>query len=77
MYDDGAQAAYLSSATPTGPLGCTFVSYENEDSIAAKGVYAKAKGLGGTIVWTINQAHRAADDVDPDALPGTTFSAFR
>jgi chitinase len=77
MYDDGAQAAYLSSVTPVGPQGCTFVSYENPESIAAKGAYAKARGLGGTIVWTINQAHRAADDADPDALLGTTFSAFR
>jgi chitinase len=76
-YDDVAQAAYLSSATPVGPQGCTFVSYETGDSIAAKGAYAKAKGLGGTIVWTVNQAHRAADDPDPDALLGKTFSAFR
>ena len=77
MFDASAQAAYLSSATPIGPQGCTFVSYENADSIAAKGAYAKAKGLAGTIVWTINQAHRAADDPDPDALLGRTFAAFR
>ena len=59
MYDAAAEAAYLSAATPTGPQGCTFVSYEDSQSIIEKGAYVKAKGLGGTIVWTINQGYRA------------------
>ncbi len=77
MYDGVAEAAYLSSATPQGAQSCTFVSYETADSIRAKGAYARSKGLGGTIVWTINQAHGASDYPEPDGLLGETYAAFR
>jgi chitinase len=77
LYDGAAEAAYLSSDTPQGPQSCTFVSYETAGSIAAKGAYARATGLGGTIVWTINQAHRAADHLDADGLLAETYAAFR
>jgi chitinase len=77
MYDAVAEAAYLSSATPAGAQGCTFVSYETGDSIRAKGAYARSKGLRGTIVWTINQAHGAADHPEADGLLAETFAAFR
>ncbi len=76
-YDTVAEAAYLSSDTPEGPENCTFVSYETADSVAAKGAYARSMGLGGTIVWTINQAHRAPDFGDPDGLLAETSAAFR
>ncbi len=76
-YDDLAEAPFLSSDTPQGPQACTFVSYETARSIAAKGAYARSKGLGGTIVWTINQAHGAVDHVTPDGLLEETFAAFR
>ncbi|HEU4534615.1 MAG TPA: glycoside hydrolase family 18 protein, partial [Polyangiaceae bacterium] len=57
-WDDAAKAPFLTFAQPTGPRGCTFVSYEDEASLAAKGAYVKANGFGGAIVWNINQGHR-------------------
>ena len=77
QYDGSADSAYLSSPTPQGPKGCNFVSYETTESITAKGAYARTKGLGGTIVWTINQAHGAIDHTHPDGLLEETFAAFR
>lgn len=52
-WDSEAVVPYLSFSSPKGPEGCTFLSYEDEESIAAKGAYAKEMGLGGTIIWTI------------------------
>ena len=56
-WDDVAKQAYLSSSGGLGPLDCNLVSYEDAESIVAKGAYARANGLGGTIVWTIGQGH--------------------
>lgn len=56
-YDAAAAAGYLSFATPHGPESCTFVSYEDETSIAAKGAYVASHGLGGAIIWAINEGH--------------------
>jgi chitinase len=76
-YDSVAQAPYLGFSSPRGPQKCTFVSYENADSIKAKGAYARSQGLGGAIVWTINQAHtRNAPAGQRDALLRTTRTAF-
>jgi chitinase len=58
-YDAIAAAPYLSFASATGPQGCGFVSYEDEQSLADKGAYVKAQALGGAIVWTINQGYVA------------------
>jgi chitinase len=43
--------------TPPGWSGppITWVTYEDEASIAAKAAYVKAKGLGGVIIWTLNE----------------------
>jgi chitinase len=57
QWDDTAKATYLSFGSATGPSGCGFVSYEDEQSIAEKAAYAKAEGLGGAIIWTINQGY--------------------
>ena len=56
-WDAAARVPYLSFGAPAGPQSCTFVSYEDEESIAAKGAYVREKGLGGTIIWTIGQGH--------------------
>jgi chitinase len=56
-WDAAAGVPYLTFSTPTGPNGCNFVSYEDEQSIAAKGDFARARGLGGAIVWTIAEGH--------------------
>ena len=45
FYDSVAQAPYLSFASPFGPYNCTFLSYEDETSIAAKGQFAQDRGL--------------------------------
>jgi chitinase len=57
QWDASASVPYLSSAAPIGAAGCNFVSYEDEQSIAAKGAYARAQHLGGVIIWTIGEGH--------------------
>ena len=77
-WDAAARAPYLSSATPLGADKCNFISYEDEQSIAEKGRYAREKGLGGTIIWTLGQAHfgtRPAGQRDP--LLDAAKAAFR
>ncbi len=55
LWDDAVKAPFLSFPRPTGPKGCTYVTYEDERSIAEKAAYIKRRGLGGVVVWTINQ----------------------
>ncbi|GAA4007215.1 hypothetical protein GCM10022631_18730 [Deinococcus rubellus] len=77
-WDAAAKVPYLSSATPLGTDKCTFVSYEDAQSIAEKGRYAREKGLGGTIIWTLGQAHfgnKPAGQRDP--LLDAVKAAFR
>lgn len=74
-YDAVAEVPYLSSSTPKGPAGCTYVSYEDERSIAAKGAYAKQVGLGGTIIWAINEGYNPGA-ADPNALLKAVGNAF-
>jgi hypothetical protein len=74
-YDATAEAPYLSFASATGPQGCTFISYEDATSIAAKGSYAQQKGLGGTIIWQINEGYNPSA-ADPQALLHAVASAF-
>lgn len=56
-WDAEAQAPYLGSAAPIGVQQCNFISYDDAQSIAAKGAFARANGLGGTIVWTLSQGY--------------------
>ena len=58
-FDASNKAPYLSSATAFGPNNCNFVGYDNAESIAAKGAYVRAQGLGGAIIWTIGMGHLA------------------
>jgi chitinase len=67
-WDAQAHVPYLSSVAPLGTAGCNFVSYDDAHSIADKGAFARAQGLGGTIIWTISQGHlgdRPAGQRDP------------
>ena len=48
---------YLSHESPAGPAGCSFVSYEDQESIRAKGALVRELGLGGAMVWTTAQGH--------------------
>lgn len=64
-WDAGASMGYLSFAAQTGPQGCTFISYEDADSIAAKGRWVQASGFGGTILWTVAQGATSAAGPNP------------
>lgn len=76
-YDTSAQAPYLSYPRPHDPQQCTFVSYEDQRSIAAKATWAKAHGLGALIVWTVNQGHlRSAAPGHRDPLLAVARHAF-
>lgn len=76
-FDPTARVPYLSFGTPTGPKRCTYISYENKASIAAKGAWALDHGLSSAIVWTINQAHdRTAPAGKRDALLRAVRIAF-
>ena len=61
-YDTAAESPYLTFPNGGGPLACTFVSYEDERSVYAKGQYIRSQGLGGVIIWTLGQGY----------LPGNT-----
>lgn len=76
-WDAAARVPYLSFAAPAGPQGCSFVSYEDEESIAAKGAWVREKGIGGTIIWTIGQGHLpAAPAGSRDPLLKAVHQAF-
>jgi chitinase len=59
-WDDLARVPYLSFSSPHAPDSCTYISYDDEESIAEKGAYVKAKGLGGVIQWEINEGYLPA-----------------
>lgn len=59
-FDPLARVPYLSFSSVQGPDGCTYISYDDEQSIAEKGAYVKAMGLGGVMVWEINEGYLAS-----------------
>jgi spore germination protein YaaH len=76
-WDAAAGVPYLTFSSPKGPNGCNFVSYEDEQSIAAKGDFARARGLGGAIVWTIAEGHLASAPIGSrDPLLAAAARAF-
>jgi chitinase len=74
-YDSVAQAPYLSFDNPAGAKQCTFISYEDETSVTAKGQYAQEAGLGGTIIWQLNEGYNP-NASDPSSLLHAVGSAF-
>ena len=67
-WDDIAKSSYLSFPTGAGPASCNLVSYEDPRAVTERGAYVKSAGLGGAIVWTINEGHLptgAAGQQDP------------
>jgi chitinase len=54
-WDTTARVPYLSFGAPTGSSHCTYVTYDDEQSIAEKAAYLKAHGLGGMIAWALHQ----------------------
>jgi chitinase len=76
-FDTAASVPYLSSSTPLGPQRCTYLSYEDEQSIQLKGAYVREAALGGTIIWTINEGHLASAAVGQrDPLLAAVKRAF-
>jgi chitinase len=75
-YDVTADAPWLGSATPFGPNGCNFLSYENAASVAAKGAYATRNGLGGAIIWTIGEGYVPENVGQENALLEALSAAF-
>jgi chitinase len=57
QWDSLARVPYLSFTTATGPKGCGYISYDDDQSIAEKAAYVKAQGLGGVIMWEINEEY--------------------
>jgi chitinase len=55
-WDTTALVPYL-ALSGSNPHACTYVTYEDAQSIGAKGAWVKAQGLGGAIVWTINEGY--------------------
>ena len=56
-WDATARVPYLSFPLPNGVKGCTYLTYENEQSILEKAKFVKDKGLGGAIIWNINEGY--------------------
>ncbi|MDD5056263.1 MAG: glycoside hydrolase family 18 protein [Sideroxydans sp.] len=70
-WDATAQNAYLSLAQPESH-GCQYVPYEDEESLIAKGKFARDNGYGGVILWTMNQGY-----VPSHSQPNFLFEALR
>lgn len=74
-WDAVAQVAYLSA--PSSALGgqrpagvgspkLCYISYDDQQSFAAKGDYVKMRELGGVVIWTVPQGYsRAKQTNDP------------
>jgi chitinase len=55
-YDSAADVPYL-TLSGSNSENCTYVSYEDATSLAAKGAWIKAQGLGAVIIWTISEGY--------------------
>lgn len=63
--DATAKQPYLAFTTPITEPHCggaqtSYIPYEDEQSIADKGAFARAQGYGGIIVWTLAEGYLAA-----------------
>lgn len=70
-WDNDAKEPYLSLSQPERH-GCRYVSFEDEESLVAKGDFARNNEYGGIIIWTINQGH-----VGTHSQPNFLFQALR
>jgi chitinase len=60
-YDSTAEAPYLSG----NKKRCTYITYENPKSIRAKLAWEAEQGLGGVIMWTVNQQYLPSSGANP------------
>ncbi|RYZ46620.1 MAG: glycosyl hydrolase [Myxococcaceae bacterium] len=76
-WDAVSKVPYLTFGTAHGPQACNYVSYEDVASISEKGRWARELGLGGAIIWTINQGHfKDAPAGEKDPLLKAVHTAF-
>jgi chitinase len=75
-WDSAASAAYLSFSSGHAPDGCGYISYDDEQSIAAKAAYAKSNGLGGVIEWEINEGYVAGNSQKNPLLSAIAVSVL-
>ena len=75
-FDTAAKVPYLSFARPRGEKGITYISYEDRRSISEKGDYIRSKGLGGVIIWHINEGYLPGAK-DPNELLHTVYAAVK
>ena len=76
-YDATAEMPWLGSSTAFGAAGCNYLSYENAQSVAAKGAYVNRNGLGGTIIWTLGEGYVPEQAGQPNALLKAVAAGFR
>jgi chitinase len=77
-YDAVAEMPYLANTSAFGPSpGCNFLSYEDAQSIAAKGAYANRNGLGGTIIWNVGEGYVPEQVGQESALLEAVNAAFQ
>jgi chitinase len=77
VWDKDARVPYLSNPDANGPQACNYVSFEDIPSVTEKGRWTREQGLGGAIIWTINQGHfRDAPEGERDPLLKAMHTAF-
>jgi chitinase len=75
-FDTAAKVPYLSFTRPKGEKGITYISYEDRRSISEKGDYIRSKGLGGAIIWHLNEGYLPGAK-DPNELLHTVYAAVK
>lgn len=65
-WDNTALEPYLSLPQPDS-FGARYISFEDEESLIAKGTFTRENGYGGIIIWTINEGY-VASRADPNFL---------
>jgi len=60
QWDSLARVPYLSFASAHAPDGCSYISYDDAQSIEEKASYLTDRGLGGVIMWEINEGYIAS-----------------
>lgn len=67
-WDDVAKQGYMTYSPPWNRgtnTPVTYLSFEDERSIAEKGKWVREQGLGGTLVWTINYGYLPQSNSNP------------
>ena len=76
-YDATSEMPYLASSSAFGPGKCNFLSYEDAQSVIAKGDYVNRNGLAGTIIWTIGEGYVPEQIGQENALLDAVNAAFK